>query len=76
VLELGEAEYVVRATGYLRSLDDFRKIPLRANAAGVPVRLDDVAHLQIGPELRRGIAELDGEGEVTVALRAATPSQE
>jgi copper/silver efflux system protein len=64
VLELGEAEYVVRATGYLKSLDDFRKIPLRAAAGGVPVRLADVAHLQIGPELRRGIAELDGEGEV------------
>ncbi|MGH8204754.1 MAG: efflux RND transporter permease subunit, partial [Steroidobacteraceae bacterium] len=64
VLELGEAEYVVRATGYLRSLDDFRTIPLRASAAGVPVQLADVAHLQIGPELRRGIAELDGEGEV------------
>ena len=65
VLELGEAEYVVRATGYLRSLDDFRSIPLRASAAGVPVRLSDVAHLQIGPGLRRGIAELNGEGEVT-----------
>ena len=65
VLELGEAEYMVRATGYLKSLDDFRAIPLRASAAGVPVRLGDVAHLQLGPELRRGIAELDGEGEVT-----------
>ena len=65
VLELAEAEYVVRATGYLRGLDDFRKIPLRSDAAGVPVRLADVAHLQLGPELRRGIAELDGQGEVT-----------
>jgi copper/silver efflux system protein len=65
VLELAEAEYVVRATGYLRNLDDFRKIPLRANAAGIPIRLSDVAHLQMGPELRRGIAELDGQGEVT-----------
>jgi copper/silver efflux system protein len=65
VLELGEAEYVVRATGYLRGLDDFRKIPLRTGASGIAVRLGDVAHLQIGPELRRGIAELDGEGEVT-----------
>jgi Cu(I)/Ag(I) efflux system membrane protein CusA/SilA len=64
VLELGEAEYVVRATGYLRSLDDFRKIPLRTGRDGVPVRLADVARLQVGPELRRGIAELDGEGEV------------
>jgi copper/silver efflux system protein len=65
VLELGEAEYVVRATGYLKTLDDFRAIPLRANAAGITVKLGDVAHLQMGPELRRGIAELDGEGEVT-----------
>jgi Cu(I)/Ag(I) efflux system membrane protein CusA/SilA len=65
VLELGEAEYMVRATGYLKSLDDIRAIPLRTSAAGVPVRLGDVAHLQMGPELRRGIAELDGEGEVT-----------
>jgi Cu(I)/Ag(I) efflux system membrane protein CusA/SilA len=65
VLELGEAEYVVRATGYLQGLDDFRRIPLRTGAAGVPVQLSEVAHLQFGPELRRGIAELDGEGEVT-----------
>ena len=65
VLELAEAEFMVRATGYLKSLDDFRAIPLRANAAGTAVRLGDVAHLQIGPGLRRGIAELDGEGEVT-----------
>jgi Cu(I)/Ag(I) efflux system membrane protein CusA/SilA len=65
VLELGEAEYMVRATGYLKSLDDFRAIPLRASAAGTTVRLGDVAHMQLGPELRRGIAELDGEGEVT-----------
>jgi Cu(I)/Ag(I) efflux system membrane protein CusA/SilA len=65
VLELGEAEYAVRATGYLKSLDDFRLIPLRTSATGVPVLLGDVAHLQVGPELRRGIAELDGQGEVT-----------
>jgi copper/silver efflux system protein len=65
VLELAEAEYAVRSTGYLQSLDDFRGIPLRTSEAGVPVRLADVAHVQIGPELRRGIAELDGKGEVT-----------
>jgi len=64
VLELGEAEYMVRASGYLQSLDDFRKIPLTASAAGVPVRLGDVARVQVGPEMRRGLAELDGEGEV------------
>jgi len=64
VLELGEAEYMVRASGYLQSLDDFRKIPLATTEAGVSVRLGDVARVQVGPEMRRGIAELDGEGEV------------
>ena len=69
VLELGEAEYVVRASGLLATLDDFRKIPLdaniTANPAGVSVRLGDVARIQVGPEMRRGIGELDGEGEAT-----------
>ena len=64
VLELGEAEYMVRVSGYLRSLEDFRRIPLTTTGAGVPVRLGDVAHIQTGPEMRRGIAELNGEGEV------------
>ncbi|HEX7643891.1 MAG TPA: efflux RND transporter permease subunit [Burkholderiaceae bacterium] len=64
VLELGEAEYMVRASGYLQSLDDFRRIPLVTSDAGVPVRLGDVARIQIGPEMRRGVAELNGEGEV------------
>ncbi len=64
VLELGEAEYIVRAAGYLTSLDDFRQIPLTTTEAGVSVRLGDVARVQVGPEMRRGIAELDGEGEV------------
>ena len=65
VLELGEAEYVVRASGYLPGLDDFRKIPLTTSGAGVSVRLGDVARVQLGPEMRRGIGELDGEGEAT-----------
>jgi copper/silver efflux system protein len=64
VVELGEAEYMVRASGYLQSLDDFRRIPLAVSDAGVPVTLGDVARVQVGPEMRRGIAELDGEGEV------------
>ncbi|REE91156.1 efflux RND transporter permease subunit [Cupriavidus plantarum] len=64
VLELGEAEYAVRASGYLKTLDDFRQIPLVTREASIPVRLGDVATVQFGPELRRGIAELDGEGEV------------
>ncbi|RAK60208.1 CusA/CzcA family heavy metal efflux RND transporter [Phenylobacterium hankyongense] len=64
VLEMGEAEYMVRASGYLTTLDDFRAIPLRTAAGGVPVRLGDVATIQLGPEMRRGIAELNGQGEV------------
>jgi Cu(I)/Ag(I) efflux system membrane protein CusA/SilA len=64
VLELAEAEYMVRASGYLKTLDDFRNIPLTATDAGVAVRLGDVAHVQVGPELRRGVTELNGEGEV------------
>jgi Cu(I)/Ag(I) efflux system membrane protein CusA/SilA len=73
VLELAEAEYMVRVSGYLQDLDDFRKIPLMTTDAGVPVRLADVARIQVGPEMRRGIAELDGEGEVAggvVIMRA------
>ena len=64
IVEMGEAEYMVRASGYLGTLADFRSIPLRAEAGGTPVTLGDVANIQIGPELRRGIAELNGEGEV------------
>jgi copper/silver efflux system protein len=64
VLELGESEYMVRASGYLESLEDFRKIPLMTTSSGVAVRLGDVARVQVGPEMRRGIAELNGEGEV------------
>jgi Cu(I)/Ag(I) efflux system membrane protein CusA/SilA len=73
VVEMAEAEYMVRATGYLRTLDDFRNIPLATGKGGVPVMLKDVARIQIGPEMRRGIAELDGEGEVAggiVIMRA------
>ncbi|VTP97209.1 heavy metal efflux pump CzcA [Pseudomonas aeruginosa] len=78
VLELSGAEYMVRASGYLKTLDEFREIPLTARG-GVPVRLGDVATLQIGPEMRRGIAELDGEGEVAggvVVLRSGKNAQE
>lgn len=63
VVELGEAEYMVRAPGFLKTLEDFRGIPLALSGA-TPVLLRDVATVQIGPEMRRGIAELDGEGEV------------
>lgn len=64
VVELAEAEYMVRAHGYLESLDDFRHIPISVSDAGTPILLSDIAQIQIGPELRRGVAELNGEGEV------------
>lgn len=63
VVELGEAEYMVRATGYLENLDDFRSIPLKTSAGGIPVQLGEVARIQTGPEMRRGIGELNGNGE-------------
>jgi Cu(I)/Ag(I) efflux system membrane protein CusA/SilA len=63
VLELGEAEYMVRARGYLKTLDDFRTIPVSLGDSGTPVLLKDVARIQIGPEMRRGISELGGQGE-------------
>lgn len=63
-LEMGHAEYMVRVQGYLKTLEDFASIPLRVDARGVPVRLADVATIQIGPEPRRGVTDLDGEGEV------------
>ena len=68
VLEMAEAEYMVRASGYLQTLDDFRQIPLASTSAGVSVRVGDVARIQLGPEMRRGIGELNGEGEATGAV--------
>jgi len=79
VLELAETEYMVRASGYLQTLDDFRRIPLQLSAAGVPVTLGDVAHIQLGPEMRRGIAEMDGEGETVggvIILRSGKNARE
>ncbi|BBE33056.1 efflux RND transporter permease subunit [Sphingosinicella microcystinivorans] len=63
-VEMAEAEYIVRAGGYLKNLDDFRAVPVRSAAGGIPVTIGDVATVQIGPDMRRGIAELNGEGEV------------
>src|SRR5690606_35170102 len=79
VLELAETEDMVRASGYLETLDDFRQIPLQLSVAGVPVTLGDVARIQLGPEMRRGIAELDGEGETVggvVILRSGKNARE
>jgi len=62
VLELAETDYIVRASGYLKTLDDFRKIPLSVEN-GIPITLGDVATVQVGPELRQGVADLNGQGE-------------
>ena len=64
VIEMAEAEYMVRATGYIDSIDDLKNIPLDVSDKGVPILLKDVAQIRLGPQLRRGVAELDGEGEV------------
>ena len=63
VVEMAEAEYMVRATGYIRSVADLERIPVMATKGGTPVLLREVAEVRIGPEMRRGISELDGEGE-------------
>lgn len=79
VLELAETEFMVRVSGYLSSLKDFRTIPLGLGATGAPITLGDVAHIQLGPEMRRGIAELDGEGEVVggvVIMRSGKNARE
>ena len=78
LLQLAEAEYMVRASGYLQTLADFRAIPLKM-VGGVPVTLGEVAHIQLGPEMRRGISELDGEGEAVggvVILRSGKNARE
>ncbi|VAV88082.1 Cobalt-zinc-cadmium resistance protein CzcA; Cation efflux system protein CusA [hydrothermal vent metagenome] len=79
VIEMAEREYIVRASGYLENLDDFRAIPLKAARSGIPVTLGDIARIQIGPEIRRGIAEFNGEGEVAggvVILRSGKNARE
>ncbi|MBA6092640.1 efflux RND transporter permease subunit [Pseudomonas monteilii] len=79
VLEQGEAEFMVRASGYLKTLNDFRAIPLRLATNGAPVTLGDVATVQLGPEARRGIGELDGQGEAVggvVILRSGKNARE
>ncbi len=68
VIEMAEAEYMVRATGYLRGLDDLAQVPLGVDANGTPIVLANLAELRLGPQMRRGIAELDGEGEVVGAV--------
>ncbi len=65
VVEMAEAEYLVRSRGYIESIDDLRKIPpLNVGATGATIKLNDIAEIRTGPQMRRGIAELNGEGEV------------
>ncbi|NOR71843.1 MAG: CusA/CzcA family heavy metal efflux RND transporter, partial [Methylomarinum sp.] len=64
LIEMAETEYMVRGLGYIQSLNDINGIPLGVDSNGTPIRLQDVAHVHIGPELRRGVVELNGEGEV------------
>ncbi|MEO1889828.1 MAG: efflux RND transporter permease subunit [Cycloclasticus sp.] len=64
VIEMAEAEYMIRATGYIDSIEDIKNIPIMVSTDGVPLLLSDIANIQIGPQMRRGVAELDGEGEV------------
>ncbi len=68
VIEMAEAEYIVRASGYIQSENDLANIPLSVNASGTPLRLKDVAEINLGPQMRRGIAELNGEGETVGGL--------
>jgi len=64
VIEMGEAEYMIRANGYVEDIDDLEAIPLAATERGAPLSLSDVADIRRGPEMRRGVADLDGQGEV------------
>tara|TARA_R110002110_G_scaffold12718_3_gene60892 strand:+ start:54020 stop:57196 length:3177 start_codon:yes stop_codon:yes gene_type:complete len=64
LVELAETEYMVRARGYIQSVDDINKIPVGVDESGTPIRIRDIAYVKIGPELRRGLVELNGEGEV------------
>lgn len=65
VIELAEAEYMIRTRGYLTGLADIETIPVDLTESGTPILLRDLARIQIGPEMRRAVADLDGEGEVT-----------
>jgi copper/silver efflux system protein len=64
LVEMAETEYMVRGLGYIKSIEDLKVIPVGVDKNGTPIRIQDVANVQLGPELRRGSAELNGEGEV------------
>jgi Cu(I)/Ag(I) efflux system membrane protein CusA/SilA len=65
VIEMGEAEYLIRSRGYITNLEDLRRIPyVKRREAGAALLLDDIAEVRLGPQMRRGMADLNGEGEV------------
>ena len=68
LIEMAETEYMVRGLGYIKSIDDLQSIAVGVDPRGTPVRLKDVANVQLGPELRRGLVELNGEGEVAAGV--------
>jgi Cu(I)/Ag(I) efflux system membrane protein CusA/SilA len=68
VIEMAEAEYMVRASGYIKGIKDLEVIPLAVTDKGTPILLRDVAQIRLGPELRRGIGELNGEGEAVAGV--------
>ncbi|MEO1687304.1 MAG: efflux RND transporter permease subunit, partial [Pseudomonadota bacterium] len=68
VVEMAEAEYMVRATGYVDGLDDLAAAPLKVNARGAALTLGDVAQIRLGPEMRRGVGEFNGEGDAVGAV--------
>jgi Cu(I)/Ag(I) efflux system membrane protein CusA/SilA len=70
-IEMAEKEFILRVRGYVQSIDDLRKVALGVGANGVPVLLSQVANVQLGPEMRRGIAELNGEGETVGGIVVA-----
>lgn len=79
VVEMAEAEYMVRATGYIKSIDDLELVPLGASNNGTPILLKDIAQVDMGPQMRRGIAELNGEGETVggiITMRFGENAQE
>lgn len=68
VIEMNEREYMVRGLGYLKGVKDIENVVLKADRTGTPIRIKDIARVEIGPDERRGIAELDGEGEVVAGI--------
>jgi Cu(I)/Ag(I) efflux system membrane protein CusA/SilA len=78
-IEMAEKEFILRVRGYIQSIDDLRKVAVGVGANGVPILLDQVANVQLGPEMRRGIAELNGEGETVggiVVVRYGTNARQ